>query len=64
MTVIDKLYDAIQRDKKKIELDMQFNPNVTFRDDYGISDSVFSNNTMATAKKELSAREKLMMLMK
>ena len=64
MTVIDKLYDAIQRDKKKIELDMQFNPNVTFREDYGISDSVFSNNTMATAKKELSAREKLMMLMK
>ncbi len=59
MTVVDKLYNSIQADKTKIKMDMQFNDNVVFKDDYGISNTPVSE---APAKKEPSAREKLMML--
>lgn len=60
MTTIDKLYESIQDDKKKINMDKQFNSNVIFKDDYGITTASSLGNGN---KKELSAREKLMMLM-
>jgi hypothetical protein len=58
MTVINKLYESIKEDKKKIELDMQFSSGVTFKDDYTIT----VQNKKTT--QELSAREKLMKLIK
>lgn len=58
MSVINCLYDSIQQDKKKIELDMQFNSNFTFKDDYGIS------IPKKKPAQELSAREKLMKLVR
>ena len=60
MTVVDKLYNSIQADKTKIKMDMQFNDNVVFKDDYGISNTPVNE---APAKKEPSAREKLMKFM-
>lgn len=58
MTIINRLYDSIKEDKKKIELDMQFSSGVTFKDDYTIT----VQNKKPT--QELSAREKLMKLIK
>lgn len=58
MTAINRLYDSIKEDKKKIELDMQFNSNFTFKDDYTIP--IQQNKTT----QELSAREKLMKLIR
>ena len=58
MTVVNKLYESIKEDKKKIELDMQFTSELDFKDDYIIS---------APKKKEtqeLSAREKLMRMVR
>ena len=58
MTTINRLYESIKEDKKKIELDMQLSPEFTFKDDYAIS--------MPKKKEtqELSAREKLMKLVR
>jgi len=56
-TVINRLYDAIQEDKKKIELDMQFGSDCVFKDDYNILPTQNKKPTQ-----ELSAREKLMKL--
>ena len=58
MTVINKLYDSIKEDKKKIELDMQFSTGLTFKDDYTIE---IKQNTITEG---LSARDKLMKLIK
>lgn len=58
MTVVNRLYDSIQEDKKKIELDMQFSSELSFKDDYAISIPKKKTN------QELSAREKLMKLVK
>jgi len=59
VTVINRLYDSIQEDKKKIEMDMQFSSEFVFKDDYNI---IPTQNKKAT--QELSAREKLMKLIK
>ena len=58
MTVINRLYESIKEDKKKIELDMQFSSGLTFKDDYTIS----VQDKKPT--QELSARDKLMKLIK
>ena len=58
MTVVNRLYESIQEDKKKIELDMQFSSELSFKDDYAISIPKKKTN------QELSAREKLMKLVK
>ena len=58
MTVINRLYESIKEDKKKIELDMQFGSDLIFKDDYTIS--VPKKKTT----QELSAREKLMKLVR
>lgn len=60
-TIIDKLYESIQNDKKKIEEDLkssQENKSL-FKDDYSID--IF---TSTKEKKTLSAREKLMQMKK
>lgn len=59
ITVINRLYESIQEDKKKIELDMQFGSNFIFKDDYNIMPTPVKKETQ-----ELSAREKLMKLIK
>lgn len=59
MTVINRLYESIQEDKKKIELDMQFSPKFEFKEDYNI---IPTQNKKTS--QELSAREKLMKLIK
>lgn len=59
MTVINRLYESIQEDKKKIELDMQFSSEFIFKDDYNITPTSIKKETQ-----ELSAREKLMKLIK
>ena len=56
MTVINRLYEAIREDKKKIEMDLQLNTEFVFKDDYTIQ----VKNT--TTNSGLSAREKLMKL--
>lgn len=58
-TVINRLYDSIKEDKKKIELDMQFSTDFTFKDDYNIMPIQNKKSTQ-----ELSAREKLMKLVR
>lgn len=58
-TVINRLYESIQEDKKKIELDMQFSSEFIFKDDYNIAPTKSKKETQ-----ELSAREKLMRLIK
>lgn len=58
-TVINRLYESIQEDKKKIELDMQFSSEFIFKDDYTITHTKSKKETQ-----ELSAREKLMRLIK
>lgn len=58
MTIINRLYESIKEDKKKIELDMQFKTDFTFKDDYVIP----TKNKKVT--QELSAREKLMKLIR
>ena len=59
VTVINRLYESIQEDKKKIERDMQFGAECIFKDDYNI---LPTQNMKPT--QELSAREKLMKLIK
>lgn len=58
MTVINRLYEAIREDKKKIEMDLQLNTDLTFKDDYTIQ--IHNTNTVSG----LSAREKLMKLIR
>ena len=58
MSVANSLYDSIQEDKKKIEFDMKFNSDFSFKDDYGIS------IPKKKSTQELSAREKLLKLVK
>ena len=58
MTVINRLYEAIREDKKKIEMDLQLNTEFVFKDDYTIQ----VKNT--TTNSGLSAREKLMKLIR
>ena len=58
MTVVDRLYESIKEDKKKIELDLQFNSNVIFKDDY-----IIPTKTKQETQ-ELSAREKLLKLIR
>ena len=58
MTVVNRLYESIKEDKKKIELDMQFSSDFAFKDDYIIP----TQNNKTT--QELSAREKLMKLIR
>lgn len=59
VTVINRLYESIQEDKKKIERDMQFGAECIFKDDYNILPTQSKKPTQ-----ELSAREKLMKLIK
>ena len=59
VTVINRLYESIQEDKKRIELDMQFSSEFIFKDDYNIAPTISKKETQ-----ELSAREKLMKLIK
>ena len=58
MTVINRLYEAIREDKKKIEMDLQLNTEFVFKDDYAIQ---VKNPTTNSG---LSAREKLMKLIR
>lgn len=58
-TVINRLYDSIQEDKKRIEMDMQFKSDFVFKDDYNIMPTQNKKTTQ-----EPSAREKLMKLIK
>ena len=58
MSVVNRLYESIKEDKKKIELDMQFSSEFTFKDDYIIP----TKNKKET--NELSAREKLLKLIR
>ena len=58
MTVINRLYEAIREDKKKIEMDLQLNTEFVFKDDYTIQ---VKNQTTNSG---LSAREKLMKLIR
>ena len=58
ISTISRLYESIKEDKKKIELDMQFRSDFTFKDDYIIP----TKNKNTT--QELSAREKLMKLIR
>ncbi len=60
--VIRKLYESITEDKKKIELDMQFDSNIFFQDDY----NVLPVQTVIVKKstQELSARERLIRMVK
>ena len=57
-TTINKLYESIQTDKKKIEEDLRSAQNQTlFKDDYSINIS-----GSIPEKKQLSARERLMQM--
>ena len=58
MGMVNRLYEAIKEDKQKIACDMKFNTDITFKDDYDIS------IPKKKPVQELSAREKLLKLVK